>query len=159
MQIDSPWIFLSSTAGCDAMWQQSRIFINTVVKTKSHKTIHISFIKLLHWCRLHLLQRYNFESVQIAKYIWTKTAWHNKVLDIKSVGTFIICSLNHMFRWLNQHDCDGGKGAHPWKAQSAHKILIRKTHEKSQHGEPGWEYNIQKDLKINCGYGCWELVW
>jgi hypothetical protein len=38
--------------------------------------------------------------------------------------------------------------------RSAHKILIKKPHEKSQYGEPGWEYNIQKDLKINCGYGC-----
>jgi hypothetical protein len=48
----------------------------------------------------------------------------------------------------------GGKGAHPWKTRIAHKILIRKPHEKSQHGGPGWEYNIQKDLKINCGYEC-----
>jgi hypothetical protein len=64
-------IFLSLTAGCDAVWQQSQIFINTAVKTKSHKTIHVSFIKLLHWCRLHLLWRYKLESVQIAKYIWT----------------------------------------------------------------------------------------
>jgi len=72
----------------------------------------------------------------------------------KTVGNSIICSLNHMFRGLNQHDCDGGTGAHPWKMRSAHKILIKKPHKKSQHGEPEWEYNIQKDLKINCGYGC-----